>query len=87
MKNYTPGHPALDAVEDSWHKIVALILAKYVPNMHAEITLQDIEKSIGLSDKVVSLEERGETIHVKVILVEEAERLAEEWAKKQEDGN
>lgn len=70
-----PNHPVIKGVHDHWHKVAALILYKLKLN-EVVITLEDI-KAMG-EEMAVMIHEKKDGIHVRLLTLEEAERLAKE---------
>lgn len=69
-----PNHPVTQAIHDHWHKIAALILYK-LEIEEIVISANDINL-LGNSEKAVMFEELEDGIHVRLVSMEEAERLA-----------
>jgi hypothetical protein len=69
-----PHHPVTQEMREQWHKIVALIMAKLKIN-HIEITVEDME-TFGDGTKAVTIEPKGDVLHVRLVTMEEGMRLA-----------
>lgn len=70
-----PNHPVTSAMNNQWHKIVAVLLHKFGVS-RVEITPQDLEafSNSGLGAVTVRIE--NEVIELNLITFEEGERLA-----------
>lgn len=69
-----PNHPVTSAMNDQWHKIVALLMQK-LGQKHIEISVGDVEK-LAKNPSAVSVQTKGEKIVLDLIPFSVAERLA-----------
>lgn len=69
-----PNHPVTQAVSDHWHKICALIMSKG-GHRHIVITKEDIAR-LDNAAIAIAIEEKPDGIHVVLLPMAEAERLA-----------
>lgn len=70
-----PNHPMTEGVRDQWHKIVALLVER-TPEKHVVITTADIQR-LPL-DSAVVVEDRMDGLHVYLVGMDEARKLARE---------
>jgi hypothetical protein len=70
-----PNHPMTRQMHTEWHKIVALLMHK-LGKHHAEITLADLDAFAKSGLGAVLIRERNEVIHLELVSMKEAERLA-----------
>lgn len=70
-----PNHPVTSAMNEQWHKIVAVLLHKFGLN-HTEITPQDLNAFAKSGLGAVTVKTENEVIELNLISFEEAERLA-----------
>jgi hypothetical protein len=73
MNELNPNHPVTAAVHDHWHKIVALLIAKFDLG-HVVITQADLAKLD--QGSAVVIKEQRDGLHVWMVNEGEAERLA-----------
>ncbi len=71
-----PNHPATTRVRDHWHKICAILMLKF-GKTDVEITLEDLEL-IADNEKAIVIDERGGRCFIRLVTMEEGERLARE---------
>ncbi len=69
-----PNHPMTRTVHDHWHKIAALLMAKFNQS-HVVITMADV---LAMDDgaNAVTIQELPDGIHIRLVSMEEGERLA-----------
>lgn len=72
-----PNHPVTRTMAGQWHKIVALLMAKFGQS-HIEISAADIESALAGEMKAVTIRERDNAIVLDLVSMKEAERLARE---------
>ncbi len=70
-----PGHPVTASLRDQWHKIVLLVMEK-LGTTEVVITQQDINRALQDQDRAVLVHDRADGLHVRIITMAEAERLA-----------
>jgi len=72
VNEINPNHAVTRAVHDQWHKIAALLVQKLGGS--ALITSADV-MALGM-DKAVTVQELSDGIHVRIVSLAEAEKLA-----------
>lgn len=72
-----PNHPVTRTMAGQWHKIVALLMAKF-GHTHIEITSEEITNALAGEMKAVTIRERDNAIVLDLVSMKEAERLAKE---------
>lgn len=80
MKELNPNHPVTVSAHDHWHQIVALIMIQ-LDETEIEIPLSLIQQ-IAIDDpakmKAVVLQDTGHSLILRLVSMEEAEKLARE---------
>lgn len=71
-----PNHPVTRAVNDQWHKIVALLMQKY-GTREVTFTEADVEQ-LGREDCGVVFHAKQHEIVIRLVTMAEGERLARE---------
>jgi hypothetical protein len=71
-----PNHPVTQEVRDMWYKIAALLMIKFKQTA-VEITPEDVDK-LGDNTHAVVADTRGGKFVVRLVGMEEAERLVRE---------
>ncbi len=69
-----PNHPVTQEVHDHWHKICAILMMRFGVDA-VEITEADVA-ALGHNEKAVCADTRGGRFVVKLVSMEEGERLA-----------
>ena len=73
-----PDHPVTKKMHSEWHKIVALLLMRFLPDdTHFVITDAHV-KRMGDRDVSVAVKEQPDGLHVFLVSTEEARKLAAE---------
>lgn len=75
-----PYHPVTVAAHDQWHTIIALLMMKF-NQTEIEISLEEIGKLISdnpAETKVVELHDTGHSLILRLVSLEEGEKLARE---------
>lgn len=70
-----PGHPVTAATHDQWHKIVLLVMEK-LGATEVIITQKDVDRALRDPDRAVLAHDKADGLHIKIITMAEAERLA-----------
>lgn len=70
-----PNHPVTSAMNQQWHKIVALLMHK-MGKSKVEISVAEIEAFANSGDKAVAIQEQGTNIVLTLIPMAEAQKLA-----------
>lgn len=73
MNTLNPNHPVTQQMSDQWHKIAALAVFK--AGGHVVISMEDMRDLQGMA---ISVQEKHDGLHLKVITMEEGMRLAKE---------
>ena len=77
MSELNPDHPMTRKMHTEWHKIVAILMHK-LGKKRAEITLADLDSFARSGLGAVTIREQNEVIHLELVSMKEAERLARE---------
>lgn len=68
-----PNHPVSQQTHDQWHKFVAIMLYKY-----GDVVISMADVSAMPDDIAVTVQELDDGIHLRLVSMAEAERLARE---------
>lgn len=71
-----PNNAAVIRARDQWHKIAAILMVKF-DQTAVEITLADVD-ILGDNERAVVIDERGGKLVIRLVTMEEGERLARE---------
>ena len=76
MSELNPNHPVVVETRDQWHKLAAILMAKFGHN-EVEILPEDVA-NLGDNQKGIVIDTRGGRFVLRLVSMEEGERLARE---------
>lgn len=76
MDELNPNHPVVIEAREHWHKFCAILMQK-MGQTEVEITLDDVMK-FGDNENAIVLDQRGGRCVLRLVSMEEGERLARE---------
>jgi len=77
MDELNPNHPVTAGLHDQWHKLLVLVMLK-LERSAVTLTADDIERFANGPELAVVAHDRRNRIELRVVTMEEGERLARE---------